>query len=217
MGKLKRLGNYLLTGTLWGLVFENVFKYSLPQMTGFLSLIFYRIIFRNVRTGRNIKCWGRMLISKSPLSSIAIGSDCVLVSSRSRATIAIFSPVKISAYKGSRISIGNKVSMNGTCITCRSTSVEIGDNTMIASNVIIVDSDFHAPWPPEDRTHNMGYERDSGVKIGENVWLGMNTIVLKGVSIGDNSIITAGSVVVEDIPANVVAGGVPARVIKILP
>ena len=217
MGKLKRLLNYLLTGTLWGLVFERVFKYSLPQMSGFLSLIFYRIIFRNIGTGLNIKCWGRMLVSKSPFSSITIGNDCVLVSSRLRATIAIFSPVKISAYNRSRISIGNKVSMNGTCITCRSTSVEIGDNTMIASNVIIVDSDFHAPWPPEDRTNNMGYERDSGVKIGANVWLGMNTIVLKGVSIGDNSIITAGSVVVEDIPANVVAGGVPARVVKSLP
>ena len=186
-------------------------------MSGFLSLMFYRIIFKNIRTGQNIKCWGRMLISKSPLSSITIGNSCVLVSSKLRATIAIFSPVKISAYNKSVIIIGDKVSMNGTCITCRSTSVQIGDNTMIASNVIIVDSDFHAPWPPEDRTHNMGYERDSSVKIGENVWLGMNTIVLKGVSIGDNSIITAGSVVVENIPANVVAGGVPARVIKSLP
>lgn len=216
MGKLKRLVHYLYTGALWGLIFESIFKYFLPQLTGFVSLIFYRIIFRDIRTGRNIKCWGRMLISKSPSSSITIGNDCVLVSSQLRATIAIFTPVKISVYNESRISIGNKVSMNGTCITCRSTSVNIGDNTIIASNVIIVDSDFHAPWPPEDRTHNMGYERDRSVVIGSNVWLGMNTIVLKGVSIGDNSIITAGSVVNEDIPANVMAGGVPARVIKSL-
>ena len=62
--------------------------------------------------------------------------------------------------------------------------------------------------------HNMGYENDRPVKIGRNVWIATNCTILKGVTIGDNSIIAAGSVVIGNIPANTVAGGVPARVLK---
>jgi acetyltransferase-like isoleucine patch superfamily enzyme len=106
--------------------------------------------------------------------------------------------------------------MSGTSLTCRMTKIQIGDKTMIAPNVIIVDSDFHAPWPPENRTHKMGYENDLSVTIGKNVWIGMNSTILRGVTIGDNSIIGAGAVVTMDIPAEVVAAGNPARVVKTL-
>jgi acetyltransferase-like isoleucine patch superfamily enzyme len=63
----------------------------------------------------------------------------------------------------------------------------------------------------------MGYERDRRVKIGKNVWIGVNCIILKGVTIGENSILGAGSVVVNDIPPNVLVRGNPAKIIKNLP
>ena len=81
---------------------------------------------------------------------------------------------------------------------------------MIGPNVIIVDSDFHAPWPPEGRLTRPGVENDASVMVGKNVWIGMGSIILKGVTIGDNSIVGAGSVVVNDVPSDSVVAGNPA-------
>jgi acetyltransferase-like isoleucine patch superfamily enzyme len=217
MNKMGRLAYYLRDGSLQGILFERIFKLALTRCTGLLSLFFYRVLFRRLHIGKKTKCWGWTLISKSPLSTISIGDDCWIVSSSLRSTISLFTRVKISVFWDATVSIGNGVALNGTCITCRSTSISIGEGSMCAPNVIIVDSDFHAPWPPENRICNMGYERDSSVEIGRNVWIGMGSMVLKGVTIGDNSIIAAGSVVDTDIPPNVLAGGVPAKVIRELP
>lgn len=85
---------------------------------------------------------------------------------------------------------------------------------MFGPNCIVTDSDFHAHWPAERRNTEPGYENDKPVRIGDNVWIGMGSIILKGVDIGDNSIIGAGSVVTRDIPANCVACGSPAKVVK---
>jgi acetyltransferase-like isoleucine patch superfamily enzyme len=103
--------------------------------------------------------------------------------------------------------------LNGTTITSKKL-VRIGDGTMIAPNVIIVDSDFHAQWPPDARLISSTAETDREVTIGSNVWIGMNSVILKGTTIGDNSIIGASSLVSGDIPANVIAGGNPARVLR---
>ena len=80
--------------------------------------------------------------------------------------------------------------------------------------MIIVDSDFHAPWPVSERPLNPGLENDRPVRIGDGAWIGMHSIILKGVTIGDGAIIGAGSVVTRDIPANAVACGSPARVVR---
>ena len=85
---------------------------------------------------------------------------------------------------------------------------------MIAPNCVITDSDFHALWPAETRHIEPAFERDADVTIGSHVWIGMNSIILKGVSIGDGAIIAAGSVVVRDVPAGCIAAGVPAKVVR---
>ncbi len=89
------------------------------------------------------------------------------------------------------------------------TGITIGDSCMMASNVYITDSDWHGVYDRADYIGATGH-----VTIGNNVWLGDSSIVCKGVSIGDNSIIGAGSVVTRDIPDNVIAAGNPAKVIK---
>jgi len=85
---------------------------------------------------------------------------------------------------------------------------------MIAPNVVIMDSDYHALWPPENRVINPAFERDRDVIIGKNVWIGSSCMILKGVTIGDNSVIAAGSIITKNIPSSVLAGGVPAKVIR---
>lgn len=214
---LKKMISRFLKGQLPGMIYEKIFIYFIPECIGVLSLAFYKILYRNLTIGKNIKCWGSVMISKSPDSSIKIGDNLRIGSDLLRAGLALYSKFKIQAFAESKISIGSRVALSGTSITCRTTSIEIDDGTIIAPNVIIVDSDFHSIWPPENRAYNMGYERDKSVKICANVWIGMNSIILKGVTIGENSIIAAGSIVVTDIPANVVAAGNPAKVVKNLP
>lgn len=88
--------------------------------------------------------------------------------------------------------------------------IYIGDHTMIAPNVVIATAGH--PILPILREHNYVYCQD--VHIGNNVWLGANVTVLPGVTIGDNTVIGAGSVVDKDIPCNVVAYGVPCKIIR---
>ncbi len=85
---------------------------------------------------------------------------------------------------------------------------------MLAPGVTIVDSDFHIAWPPDRRHNTWETDIDKDVTLEENVWVGMNCIILKGVTIGKNSVIAAGSVVVHSIPPNCLAGGNPAKVLR---
>ncbi len=100
------------------------------------------------------------------------------------------------------------------CLLCpgvrisAASAVTIGDNCMLANGVYITDSDWH------DIYNRLAMGQAAPVTIGDNVWIGDGAIVCKGVTIGANSIVGAGSVVVRDIPANAVAAGNPARVVK---
>ncbi|ABS64702.1 transferase hexapeptide repeat containing protein [Parvibaculum lavamentivorans DS-1] len=108
-----------------------------------------------------------------------------------------------------RITIGDYVLISPGTHIVASDEITIGSNTMIASGCYISDSDWHDTY---DRTAELDKHRP--IRIGENVWLGVRAIIGKGVTIGDNSIIGAGAVVTRDIPANCIAAGNPARVVR---
>jgi maltose O-acetyltransferase len=88
--------------------------------------------------------------------------------------------------------------------------VIIGDNVMLAPNVTI----STAGHPVHPLSRNSGYEYGIPIKIGNNVWIGANVVINPGVTIGDNVVIGSGSVVVKDIPDNVIAVGNPCRVLR---
>ncbi|NMH26658.1 acyltransferase [Flavobacterium silvaticum] len=112
----------------------------------------------------------------------------------------------------SRIEIGNNVSINN-CFKCVSFSrITIADHVLIGYNCYIMDNDGHEADPAK-RTE---IPRSKQVCIGENVFIGDNVTILKGVEIGMNSIIGAGSVVTKSIPDNAVAAGNPAQIIRML-
>jgi maltose O-acetyltransferase len=90
-------------------------------------------------------------------------------------------------------------------------SIEIADDVICGGNCLITDFDWHAVEP---KRRHAGRSESAPVCLEQNVWLGVNAIVLKGVRIGQNSVIAANSVVVNDIPSNVIAGGNPCRVIR---
>ena len=88
--------------------------------------------------------------------------------------------------------------------------VRIGEHVQIAPNVSI----YTAGHPVHPESRNSGYEYGIDITIGDNVWIGGNTCVMPGVTIGNNAVIGAGSVVTKDIPDNVIAAGNPCRIIR---
>ena len=117
----------------------------------------------------------------------------------------------VAGDKSGRIEIGRH------CLVCPGTRIQaataviIGDDCMLAQNAFVSDADWHDLY---DRSAPVGSTRE--VVIGANVWIGDSAIICKGVRIGENAVIGAGSVVVKDIPANAVAVGNPAAVIRYL-
>lgn len=108
------------------------------------------------------------------------------------------------------IKLGNDLFTNNNIFICAANSIIIGDKSLIGQNVAIMDFEAHGIAP--DRRNQIG---DIGkVIIGENVWIGNNVTILKNTTVGKNTIIAAGAVVAGDFPANVIIGGVPAKIIK---
>jgi len=117
-----------------------------------------------------------------------------------------------SRKESSKIEIGENCWINNNFVAiAEGEGIEIGANTLIGSGCEIVDSDFHELQPDKRKG---GAARTAKVKIGENVFIGSNVKILKGVVIGNNSVIANGSVVTKSIPENVIASGVPAKVIR---
>ena len=109
---------------------------------------------------------------------------------------------------GKNITVGDNVFINAGCKFQDQGGVYIGDETFIGHNVVFATLDHDID--PEKRY----MLHPAPIHIGRRVWIGSNVVITKGVKIGDNSVIAAGAVVTKDVPANVVAGGVPAKVLK---
>lgn len=111
--------------------------------------------------------------------------------------------------------IGDRVSINYRNLISAAVSVRIGDDTMIAGNVSIFDNLSH-PTSPARRLAKDRLRPDEAapVTIGRNVWIGMNSLIMRGVTIGDHAIVAAGSVVTKSVPPATLVGGNPARVIR---
>lgn len=115
--------------------------------------------------------------------------------------------------KESVITIGNDCNLNGFMVHCR-TSVSIGDYCMFGPGSKIIDNDSHRITT--DIKERREAPESAPVTLEENVWVGMNSLILKGVTIGKNSIVAAHSVVTKPVPENVLVGGIPAKIIKTL-
>ncbi|MDO5535948.1 MAG: acyltransferase [Desulfovibrionaceae bacterium] len=169
-----------------------------------------------VGLGSGVRAHGPVGLMRWPGSRIELGDGVQIISSWRRSTAAAIShPARLRTFgPDASIVVGEGCELTGTSITCRSTSIVLGRKVLIAPDVIIVDSDFHAPWPVETRSTDPGMDRDRPVVIGDGAWIGMRSVILKGVSIGPGAVIGAGSVVTRDVPANAVACGAPARVVR---
>ncbi len=127
-----------------------------------------------------------------------IGDDCYI------------EPPLHSNWGGKHVHFGKGVYANFNLTLVDDTHIYVGDYTMFGPNVVLATAGH--PILPELRP--LAYQYNMPIHIGKNCWLGAGVIVLPGVTIGDNSVIGAGSVVTKDIPANVIAVGNPCRVLR---
>lgn len=205
-----------------GLTPSNVVTYLSLQTMRLAGGIFGTLRLRakalllGVRLGPGVSAHGPVGLLRWPGSSMSIGQGSSLISSWRRASAAaLAAPVRLRTFgPGAKIEIGPGCQLSGTSITARSTAICLGRQVMIAPNCIIMDSDFHAHWPPEARAEDPGMEGDRPVSIGDYAWIGVNCVILKGVSIGEGALIAAGSVVTRDVPPFCLAAGSPARVVR---
>lgn len=169
---------------------------------------------------RNVFIKGRPSISGRPIIDIRrgahlfIGEGVTLNSKNKGYHINMHSPVKLMADRpGATIRIGDKTRIHGTCIHAYQ-SIEIGSNCLIAANCQIFDGNGHdiSFENVANRINTTG--KSNPIRIEDNVWIGANTVILPGVTIGNGSVISANSVVVKDVPRMAIAGGNPAVIIK---
>ncbi len=113
---------------------------------------------------------------------------------------------------GSQISVGDRVFANFGLVALDVATITIGDDVQMGPNVqLLTPTHPVEPGPRRDK-----WEGSKPIVIGDNVWLGGGAIVLAGVTIGDNTVVGAGAVVTKELPANVVAVGNPARIVRTL-
>mgnify|MGYP000417840261 CR=1 FL=1 len=136
---------------------------------------------------------------------VAIGDGCTFRSSPTSNLIGVNRPCILSCHGKGQLVIGDQCGFSGTVIGCFD-SITLGKGVRCGANTLITDSDWHEKDPRTSAARP--------VVIEDGVWLGVNVVVLKGVTIGKNSIIGAGSVVSRSIPANVIAAGNPCVVVK---
>lgn len=111
-------------------------------------------------------------------------------------------------FGGSHVYVGDHFYANFNLTLVDDGQIFIGDNVMMGPNVTVIT----ALHPISPKLREKGYQYNKPVHIGNNVWIGANVTIFPGVHIGDNSIIGAGSLVIKDVPANVVAHGSPCKV-----
>jgi acetyltransferase-like isoleucine patch superfamily enzyme len=190
-------------GIWWIIKFDKLRLFCFKGLSTFLVRIICSI--RGIKLEKNCSFFGIPRFYRKPFSKIIVGKHCTFRSDQSSNLIGVNHRCILSTHQqGASITIGDECGFSGVTIGAAS-KIQIGHNVLCGANVVITDFDWHT---------NLSKTEPEPVTIQDNVWIGLNTVVLKGVVIGENSIIGANSLVLKSIPANVVAGGNPCKVLK---
>jgi acetyltransferase-like isoleucine patch superfamily enzyme len=158
---------------------------------------------------------GVPIIQKHRRSVMRFGAGFRLRSSTCSNPLGANHPVILCTWQaGAVLEIGANFNMTGGAL-CAAERIVIGDNVTVGANTTIIDTDFH-PLAPEIRRMRPQDAQTAPILIGDDVFIGMNCLILKGATIGQGSVIGAASVVTRDIPPGVIVAGNPATLVKIL-
>ena len=180
---------------------------AIPATIAWLNGLRYRILFfisgKKFYSGRFLRVYGKLYISGP--GSVRFGDNCLVISNAIR-------PVCIRTLtRNAEVLLGNSAGLNGTSIQCAK-SVTVGNLSNIA-DAYITDTPAHS-IDKNRRELSINDIPAYTTRIGDNVWISVQTVILHGVSIGDNSVIGACSLVRKAVPANVFAAGNPLKILR---
>jgi len=202
-----------------GLFFVYIFK-SIQRVSRAVLYCLDKPLTYFILKGNNVK-FNSFKTSGLPLIQVSLGGKVHIGSHFSMNNRASANPIgrtqrcSISVGRMGVLEIGENVGMSSSSIVCQN-HISIGSNVKLGGNVVIYDTDFHSLDPSDRTDKKKDIENAKGipVKIGENVFIGAHATILKGVNIGNNSIVGACSVVTGNIPENEIWAGNPARLIR---
>jgi acetyltransferase-like isoleucine patch superfamily enzyme len=171
----------------------------------YLNLKIMNVIYQDMP-----EIYGRLIISS--YGSCRFGKGLVFRSDVTSNLVGLYKPCSIVVFKEGFLEIGDFSGFSGVSIYCTN-HIKIGKYCKFGGNVSIWDTDFH-PLNYEDRRWDLNGTKTLPIIIGDDVFLGANSIILKGVIIGDRAIIGAGSVVTKSIPSDEIWAGNPAKLIR---
>ena len=178
-----------------------------------LPLVRWRM--RSLVVGAGLRAYGLPMIQKHRHSRMQIGQRASLRSTLASNPLVPLHPVMLSTRRaGAVLQVGDDFGMTGGSIVAAE-RISIGDRVLIGANCTITDFDFH-PLDAQQRLLDPASGATAPVVIEHDVFIGMGSIVLKGVTLGARCVIGAGSVVTRSIPPDTVAAGNPARVVRSL-
>lgn len=177
----------------------------------------FSLFFQGCKYGKKFRTSGLCYFKAFKTNSIIISDNVTLLSNHRTNRIGLTSPVSLQTFENGTIKIGNYTGASSVSISSRS-KILIGDYCKIGANVKIFDHDYHSLDPFIRSTNkDISNVKSSPILIGNHVFIGTNSIILKGVTIGDYAIIAAGSVVTNDVPNNQIWGGNPSKFLKEIP
>jgi acetyltransferase-like isoleucine patch superfamily enzyme len=202
--------------TLFSFVFKATRKLFILVRKSFEKIYTYIILKGNgVKFNRSLICNGVPEISVHNSATFFIGNKCTINTGLKFNPIGRYTPSFFMVRENAVLKIGNHVGISSTAIICHK-EIIIDDNVKIGGGVCIYDTDFHSidPLLRQDAIKDKEFKISMPVRIKKNVFIGAHATILKGVTIGENSIVGACSVVTKDIPTNEIWAGNPARFLK---
>lgn len=182
----------------------------------------YRFWLNSIAYGQHLRVYNSCHLRISRGSRVTIGNDFTLTSGDGINPLCRVQKAMIYTEPNATIAIGHSTGMSSPCMWAKE-SITIGNHVKIGGDCILIDTDCHnldwrircsSEMADDGRKLDHVMAKSAPIVIGDKVMIGARVIILKGVHIGDGSVIAAGSVVTKDVPANVVAGGNPCKVLK---
>ena len=196
----------------------KLYIYIKDSISYIIPTLYVKFIFHlfGCKYGNNLNINGNIFIRIIRPNTISLGNNVKIISNFSSNTVGLTNPTVLECLKKGQIIIGNNTGLSSVIISA-SELVKIGNNVKIGGNVRIFDHDFHSLDFLNRRNGMLDVKnvKSDKIIIEDDVFIGTNSIILKGVHIGANSIIGAGSVVaLKKIPSNSIVCGNPAKIIN---